>query len=101
MVQTAQNEVQTAIYNLLVPSGSLDTQLATLGVTAVIDFVSVQQNQLFDYITLGDAREQPNNTFGRRGYIYRPKIHIWSRQRGTKIPSLILARINQLTDHKD
>jgi|SRR5579859_3898042 len=101
MVQTAHDEIQTAIYAKLAPLGFVDSQLAALGVVGVFDFVSVVQNQPFDYITIGDGREDPNNAFQQRGYDNRLRIHIWSRQRNTQVPSAILARINTLIDQKD
>jgi hypothetical protein len=99
-VQTAINEVQAAVYALLVPSGSIDTTLASLGVVGVFDWRKVPQNQPFDYVTLGDITETPENTLGRRGYVLNFAIHIWSRYLGTQAPSAMLERINELIDQE-
>lgn len=100
MVQTATSEIQTAIGNLLVPSGTLDATLANLGVTGVFDIRSVPEDQAFDYITIGDTQETPNNTLGRRGYNNTFIAHIWSRALGTKNAQAMLARLNQLIDQQ-
>lgn len=98
--QTSLSEVQAAIYAILVPSGTLDATLAALGVTGVFDFRAVPENQAFDYITLGDATEMPDNAFARRGYDSKILLHIWSRQLGVKTADSILARLNALLDQK-
>lgn len=98
MVQTASSEIQTAIGNILVPSNVLDATLASLGVTGVFDDRAVPETQAFDYITIGDIQEKPNNTLGRRGYNTTFTLHIWSRALGNKNAQLILARLNQLID---
>lgn len=98
MVQTALSEVQTAIYNVLVPSGTLDAQLAALNVTGVFD--EVPENQAFDYISFGPTTEGPQNTLGRRGYLMTVQMDIWSNQLGFKNAQAILARMNTLLDQK-
>lgn len=98
MTQTAHEEVQHAIYNLLTVSNAPEPGLAALNVVGVFDFRGVPQNQPFDYITLGDATELPQNTLGRRGYLLSMMLHIWSRQGGTQQGSNILSRLNKLLD---
>jgi len=98
MTQTAAGEIQVAIGNILVPSGTLDATLASLGVTGVFDQRGVPENQPFDYITIGDTIERPNNTLGRRGYNNTINIYIWSRQLGQKTAQAIVARLNKLLD---
>ncbi len=100
MVQTATSEIQTAIYAKLAPSGTLDATLASLGVTGIFDARAVPENQAFDYITLGNTIEKPNNTLGRRGYDNAFMMHIWSRQIGMKPAQMILNRMNQLIDQQ-
>jgi hypothetical protein len=100
MVQTATSEIQAAIGALLVPSGTLDATLASLGITGVFDDMSVPETQAFDYITIGDISEKPHNTLGRRGYDVTFTINVWSRALGTKTAQSILARINQLVDQQ-
>jgi hypothetical protein len=100
MVQTATSEIQTAIGNILVPSNVLDATLASLGVTGVFDDRAVPESQAFDYITIGDMQEKPNNTLGRRGYDNTVTVHIWSRAFGNKNAQAILARLNQLLDQQ-
>src|SRR5579859_3233812 len=100
MTQLASIEVQAAIYAKLYPSGSFDSTLASYGFTGAFDWRDVPQNQPFDYITLGDSIESPNNTLGRRGYNLHYTIHLWSRQYGD-LPSLqAVARLNQLLDQQ-
>lgn len=98
--QTSLAEIPAAIYAKLVPGGVLDSTLAGLGVTGVFDFRAVPENQAFDYITLGDASEMPDNTFGRRGYDSKILLHIWSRAIGSKTANSILARLNTLLDQQ-
>lgn len=98
--QTSLSETQTAIYNVLVPAGTLDTTLSGLGVLGVFDFRAVPENQAFDYITIGDSIESPDNTFGRRGYNSIINLHIWSRALGTKTANSILAQLNKLLDQQ-
>jgi len=98
MVQTATSEIQAAIGNILVPSGTLDATLASLGVTGVFDNRAVPENQAFDYITIENNQEIPNNTLGRRGYNNLVTLHIWSQALGNKNAQAMVARINQLID---
>jgi hypothetical protein len=98
MVQTASSEIQTAVSALLVPGDVLDATLTSLGITGVFDDMAVPENQPFDYLTIGDIVEKPNNTLGRRGYDVTFTIHIWSRAKGNKNAQMILARLNQLLD---
>ena len=98
MTQTAAGEIQVAIGNILVPASTLDATLASLGVTGVFDHRGVPESQPFDYITIGDTIERPNNTLGRRGYNDTITIYIWSRQLGQKTAQAIVARLNQLLD---
>jgi hypothetical protein len=100
MVQTATSEIQTAIYEKLAPSDVLDATLASLGVTGVFDARAVPEGQAFDYITLGNTIEKPNNTLGRRGYDNAFMMHIWSRQVGMKPAQMILKRMNELIDQQ-
>jgi hypothetical protein len=92
---TSHDEVQTAMYNVLCPGGNVDPVLAGLGVTGVFDWQSVPQNQPYDYITIGDGYEIPQDTFDSAGFLYFPTMHIWSRQKNTKNPSLMINRANQ------
>lgn len=100
LVYTAHNEVQTAIYALLAPGGTVDATLAGLGVTGVYDFRAVPQNAVFDYVTFGDGYELPDHTFDSNGYRYYPMLHIWSRKNDTSPASSMLNRINQLLDRQ-
>ena len=95
-VFTSQNEIQTAMYAALMPSGTLDATLANLGLLAVYDLWNVPQNAPFDYITLGDGWEMPSDTFDSNGYKYTANVHLWSAQRGTQNPSLMVNRLDQL-----
>lgn len=100
MAYTSQNEVNTAMYSVLMPSGTLDATLAHLGLLAVYDFTAVPQNAPFDYLTIGDGNELHDDTLGvlghSDGYKYNAKIHIWSSQRGTQNPVKMVDRLDQL-----
>lgn len=86
MAYTSVNEIQIAIYGLLVPAGTLDATLASLGVLAVYDFMAVPQNAAFDYLTLGDGYEIRDDTLGteghNHGYKYYASVHV-CQHRGT------------------
>ena len=98
-VQTAQDEVQLAITNVLSPSGTLDSVLAGLGVQGVFD--EVDEDQTFDYISFGPFLEMPDNYLNRkRGYKVTVQIDIWSRQPGFMKARQMLARLNQLLDQQ-
>jgi hypothetical protein len=98
--QIASSEIQTAIYNKLSPAGVIDSQLAAQGFTGVFDIRNVPEGQSFDYITIGDSLERPKNTLGRRGYLARTIIHIWSRQAATAPTTAAAARMNALLDQR-
>lgn len=100
MGQTARSEIQAAIYTKLMPGGTLDSQLAALGVVGVFDLRAVPDNQPFDYLIIGDSHEMPMNTLGRRGYEVTTTIHIFSRQRGAKATDGMIARLNALLDQQ-
>src|SRR5436305_12075617 len=96
-VYTSHDEIQTAMYNALMPSGSVDGTLSGLGVVGVYDWRNVPQNANYDYITLGDGYELPEDTFGPvDGWKYYPTLHIWSRQRNTRNAALMVGRLHQL-----
>lgn len=100
-VETSQNEVQTAFWNTLMPSGTLDATLAGYGLQAVYDFMAVPQNAPFDYLTIGEGYELAEDTLGgpgagNDGFYFFQTLNLWSRQRGTQNPSLMIARLNQL-----
>lgn len=106
MAWTSKNECQTYIYStLLVPSGTIDATLTSLGIVGIYDWMNVPQNAAFDYITLGDGYEMPKDTLGlgghSNGFLYYPNIHIWSSQRNTANPDAVENRINQLLINRD
>lgn len=96
--QTAQSEVQQAIWKVLNPNGVLDTTLAGLGITGVFD--ETPPNTAFDYITFGPTLEGPDNTFGLRGYDLVMHMDIWTQKPGFKNAQATLARMNQLLDQQ-
>ncbi len=101
--QTSLPEIQTAAYAKLTGDATLMALLAAplLGTYAVFDFGAVPENQPFPYLTLGNSREKPQNTFGRRGYINTFTVDIWDSQFGGFLKSQqILARMNFLLDQK-
>ena len=98
--QTSTGEVQAAVDSKFVPSGTLDTGLAALGVTGVFDFGAVPANQPLPYITIGEFTESPQNAFARRGYLTRHLMHIWDNALGFKRSQAIMARMNTLIDQQ-
>lgn len=100
MAYTSQAEIQTALYQTLMPGGTIDAELASLGVLGVYDWMNVPQNAPFDYITFGDGYEQARDTLGdaghSNGFLYYAMIHIWSRQNNTANASAMLDRLNTL-----
>ncbi|HEX3640199.1 MAG TPA: DUF3168 domain-containing protein [Ktedonobacteraceae bacterium] len=98
MTQTAAGEIEKAVGDILAPAGVTDTVLSSLGIVGVFDVRGVEDNQPFDYITIGDTLERPNNTLGRRGYDNSFTVHVWSRAFSTKKVQAIVSRINQLLD---
>jgi len=99
--RTSLSELQTAFYAKLMPIGSLQSDLATLGVTGVFDFGYLPENQAFPYITLfSGAGERPDNVFGTRGYASTIQVDIWSIYGGYKECYSILNVINTLFDQQ-
>lgn len=100
MAYTSQAEIQTAMYNMLVPSGTLDTTLSSLGLNAVYDLMNVPQNAPFDYLTLGDGYEVAKDTLGldghSNGFQCYTTLHLWSTQNQTQNIDLMIDRIVQL-----
>jgi hypothetical protein len=92
--------VDAAIYAKLVPGGTLDATLASLGVTGVFDIRAVPTGQPLDYVTIGDTQEVPMNVLQKRGYTLLTTLHIWTQERGTKTADAILARLNTLLDQQ-
>lgn len=98
---TSLPELQTAFYGVLVPSGSLYSGLASLGVTGVFDAGGVPENTLFPYITLfADSREGPDNVFGTRGYNATIQVDIWSIYQGWNECYNILNVVSNLLDQQ-
>lgn len=100
MANTSQIEIQTAMYNALMPGGVLDATLAGAGLNAVYDLFNVPQNAPYDYLTIGDGYELTDHTFDSNGYLYYNTLHIWSVQRGTLQTSIMVDRLDQLFDRK-
>ena len=99
--RTSLPELQTAFYAKLMPSGSLQSDLAALGVTGVFDFGYEPANQAFPYITLfSGSGERPDNVFGTRGYASTIQVDIWSFYGGYKECYDILNVINNLFDQQ-
>lgn len=100
MAYTSQAEIQTAFYSTLVPAGTLDATLASLGCNAVYDWMAVPQNAAFDYITLGDGYEIAKDTFGpdghANGFLYYATLHVWSAQRSSANAWGMIDRLNTL-----
>lgn len=96
--QTSLSEVQTCVFTRLTD----DATLMSL-INAVYDFTAVPDNAPLPYVTIGDATEQPNNAFGRRGYQTRHLVHSWDSGldlSGTQKTQNIIARLNFLLDQQ-
>lgn len=82
------------------PAGTLDATLAGLGLNAVYDFAGVPQNAAWDYLTIGQGYEMPNDTLGpdgqSDGFYYYHTLTIYSVQRGTANIDAMISRLNQL-----
>lgn len=102
---TSASEVQTAMYALLMPGGSLDTTLASLGLNAVYDIANVPQNAAFDYLTIGQGYEMPNDTLGLAGhsdgFYYFHTMTIYSQQRNTANIDAMISRLHQIFHRVD
>jgi hypothetical protein len=72
-----------------------DTTLMSL-VEGVFDYV--KDDQAFPYIVIGEATENPFNTFGRNGKESTLTIHIWSEYKGFKESLNILKQMNKVLD---
>ncbi len=92
-VGTAQNQVQTGIYNALTGDSTLMSLLSGGG---VFDASAVPQNQAFPYITLGDCTETQADTMDGRTYELTYTPHIWAIGAGFKACQAIFARMNWL-----
>ena len=99
--RTSLPELQTAFFAKMMPSGSLQTDLANLGITGVFDFGQQPENQAFPYITLfSGSSERPKNAFGTRGYVATIQVDIWSIYAGYKECYAILNILNSLFDQQ-
>jgi hypothetical protein len=90
---TALLEIQKAVYSKL--TGDITLMGMIKGV-----FDDVPDNQPFPYITIGEATENPFNTFERKGRDTTFTLHIWSQYNGYKEALEILDRMNTLLDNE-
>jgi hypothetical protein len=99
--RTSLPELQTAFYAKMMPSGSLQSDLANLGITGIFDFGEQPENQTFPYITIfAGSSERPMNAFGTRGYVSTIQVDIWSIYAGYKECYEILNVLNSLFDQQ-
>ncbi|MGW2985461.1 DUF3168 domain-containing protein [Streptomyces goshikiensis] len=90
---TALGPVQLAVYTRLTD----DDALMAL-ITGVYDYVP--ENVAFDYVTIGEATEVPDNRHGGFGRETTVSLHVWSRYRGHARGLRIAARVTELLDHQ-
>ncbi|KIX79116.1 hypothetical protein SF23_02570 [Streptomyces sp. MBRL 10] len=90
---TALGPVQQAVYTRLTG----DPALAAL-ITGVYDHVP--EDVVFDYVTIGEATEIPDNRHGGFGRQTTITLHVWSRYRGHARGLQIAARVTALLDHQ-
>ncbi|MEV7584389.1 DUF3168 domain-containing protein [Streptomyces erythrochromogenes] len=90
---TALGPVQQAVYARLTG----DAELKAL-ITGVYDYVP--EDVVFDYVTIGEATEIPDNRHGGFGRQTTITLHVWTRYRGHSRGHRITARIVELLDHQ-
>ncbi|MFB6517440.1 DUF3168 domain-containing protein [Streptomyces sp. NPDC056401] len=90
---TALAPVQQAVYGQLTG----DPALMAL-ITGVYDYVP--EAVTFDYVTIGEATEIPDNRHGAFGRQTTLTLHVWTRYRGHARGQRIAARIVELLDHQ-
>src|SRR5690606_13685786 len=83
--------VQRAVYQRLTSHAPLMAR-----VTGVLD--DVPEGQPFPYVTLGEWTEIPRLAFGEDGSETTATLHVWSRYRGWKECSEIVALMNEVLD---
>ncbi|MEU6295007.1 DUF3168 domain-containing protein [Streptomyces erythrochromogenes] len=89
----ALGPVQQAVYARL----TADAELMAL-ITGVYDYVP--EGVVFDYVTIGEATEIPDNRHGGFGRQTTLALHVWTRYRGHSRGQRIAARITALLDHQ-
>lgn len=89
MTVFGQYAVQKAIHQIL----SADATLMAL-IDGVHDFVPADTQ--YPYVTLGNSRLQDNSTVGMQGFRLTLTVHIYSRARGRKEVTDIMARLYEL-----
>lgn len=90
---TALGPVQMAVYGRLTG----DEELMAL-ITGVYDHVP--ETVAFDYVTIGEATEIPDNRHGGFGRETVAALHVWTRHRGHGPGLRIAARVTTLLDHQ-
>jgi L-cystine uptake protein TcyP (sodium:dicarboxylate symporter family) len=88
---TALGDIQAAVYQKL--TGDITLMSLVQGV-----FDDVDDNQAFPYIIIGEATENPFNTFGKDGKESTITIGIWSQYKGFKEALDILKQMNATLD---
>lgn len=88
---TSLIDIQTAIFNKLKADNTLMSMIKGV-------FDDVDEDQGFPYVVIGEATENPFNTFGKNGKESTITIHIWSDYKGFKEALDILKQLNSLLD---
>lgn len=89
MTVFGQYAVQKAVHQVL----SGDATLMAL-IDGVYDFVPAETQ--YPYVTLGESRMQDNSAVGVQGFRQTLAVHIYSRARGRKEVTGIMARMYEL-----
>jgi hypothetical protein len=85
--------VQQAIYTLLTGNAALmDT------ISGVFDYPP--EDDVYPYVTIGEAIETPDNSHDRFGRETVITLHVWSQYRGFAQALAIGAKITALLDHQ-
>lgn len=89
----APQELQKTLWTEL----TADTALMAL-VTGVFDSAAVPQNEVFPYVTIGEATFTDRSSHTHRGFAAEVTIHVWdqSDNRGRKKVQEIQAQIDRL-----
>lgn len=88
-MSSAAFPIQQSIYGKLTGDAELMNKIKGV-------FDDVPENQPFPYITIGEMTSGPFRTFSRFGEEITIMLHIWSRYKGFKEASEILADMNRL-----
>ena len=83
------SEVQTALFNALVPA---------LDPVPVVDHAG--PNQVFPYVTIGESISEETDTLTEQAVDIEMTVHVWSRQEGMKECQQLMALAKDALDRR-